>query len=248
MTARRIAVVSGASAGIGEATARQLAANGFEVFIGARRLERLTGLADEIGGQAFALDVTDPASVQTFVESLPEVVHLLVNNAGGALGLAPIAEFNEDHWLGMYQTNVLGLVRLTRAMLPRLEAAGGSHVINIGSIAGLETYVGGAGYTAAKHAVHAINDTMRLEWLGKPIRVTEINPGLVETEFSLVRFAGDTERARSVYAGLTPLTAEDIADTIVWAATRPAHVNIDQIVIKPLAQARASVVHREPQL
>ncbi|MBC7880332.1 MAG: SDR family NAD(P)-dependent oxidoreductase [Anaerolineae bacterium] len=241
---QKIAVVTGASSGIGAATARQLATVGFKVFLGARRLDRLESLAAEISGTAHPLDVTDPISVTTFVAQLPEQVHVLVNNAGGAFGLEPITELDEDHWLSMYQTNVLGLARVTKYLFPRLEASGNGHVVNIGSIAGLETYPGGAGYTAAKHAVRAVNDTMRLEWFGKPIRVTEIDPGLVETEFSLVRFDGDTEKAKKVYAGMQPLSAEDIADTVVWAVTRPAHVNIDQIVIKPLAQARATMVHR----
>jgi NADP-dependent 3-hydroxy acid dehydrogenase YdfG len=241
---QKIAVVTGASSGIGAATARQLAAVGFKVFLGARRLDRLESLAAEISGVAYSLDVTDPASVTTFVAQLPEQVHVLVNNAGGAFGLEPITELDEDHWLSMYQTNVLGLARVTKYLFSRLEASGNGHVVNIGSIAGLETYPGGAGYTAVKHAVRAVNDTMRLEWFGKPIRVTEIDPGLVETEFSLVRFDGDVEKAKKVYAGMQPLSAEDIADTVVWAVTRPAHVNIDQIVIKPLAQARATMVHR----
>ncbi len=241
---QKIAVVTGASSGIGAATAKQLAAVGFKVFLGARRLERLESLAAEISGIAYSLDVTDPTSVTTFVSQLPEQVHVLVNNAGGAFGLEPITELDEDHWLSMYQTNVLGLARVTKHLFSRLETSGNGHVVNIGSIAGLETYPGGAGYTAVKHAVRAVNDTMRLEWFGKPIRVTEIDPGLVETEFSLVRFDGDAEKAKKVYAGMQPLSAEDIADTVVWAVTRPAHVNIDQIVIKPLAQARATMVHR----
>jgi NADP-dependent 3-hydroxy acid dehydrogenase YdfG len=241
---QKVAVVTGASSGIGAATARQLAAAGFKVFLGARRLDRLESLAAEISGIAHLLDVTDPASVATFVAQLPDQVHVLVNNAGGALGLESIAELDEEHWLAMYQTNVLGLARVTKYLFPRLEASGNGHVVNIGSIAGLETYPGGAGYTAVKHAVRAVNDTMRLEWFGKPIRVTEIDPGLVETEFSLVRFDGDSEKAKKVYAGMQPLVAEDIADAVVWAVTRPAHVNIDQIVIKPLAQARATMVHR----
>jgi NADP-dependent 3-hydroxy acid dehydrogenase YdfG len=241
---QKIAVVTGASSGIGAATARQLAAVGFKVFLGARRLDRLESLAAEISGIAHILDVTDPTSVATFVAQLPDQVHVLVNNAGGALGLAPIADLDEDHWLAMYQTNVLGLARMTKYLFPRLEASGDGHVVNIGSIAGLETYPGGAGYTAVKHAVRAVNDTMRLEWFGKPIRVTEIDPGLVETEFSLVRFDGDSEKAKKVYAGMQPLVAEDIADAVVWAVTRPSHVNIDQIVIKPLAQAQATMVHR----
>jgi NADP-dependent 3-hydroxy acid dehydrogenase YdfG len=241
---QKIAVVTGASSGIGAATARQLAAAGFKVFLGARRLDRLESLAAEISSIAHLLDVTDPTSVATFVAQLPDQVHVLVNNAGGALGLAPIVDLDEDHWLAMYQTNVLGLARMTKHLFSRLEASGNGHVVNIGSIAGLETYPGGAGYTAVKHAVRAVNDTMRLEWFGKPIRVTEIDPGLVETEFSVVRFDGDSEKAKMVYAGMQPLVAEDIADAVVWAVTRPSHVNIDQIVIKPLAQARATMVHR----
>ncbi|MBC8122329.1 MAG: SDR family NAD(P)-dependent oxidoreductase [Gemmatimonadaceae bacterium] len=241
----QIAVVSGASSGIGAAAARQLSAAGFRVFVGARRMDRLKDLADEIGGQAHFLDVTDPASVSAFVATLPEQVNVLVNNAGGALGLEPLIAMDEEDWQMMYQTNVLGVVRLSKALFGRLEGSGAGHVVNIGSIAGLETYVGGGGYTAAKHALRAVTETMRLEWLGKPIRVTEIDPGLVETEFSLVRFDGDAERAAAVYAGLKPLTADDIAEAVVWAVTRPAHVNIDQIVLKPIAQARATVVHRQ---
>jgi NADP-dependent 3-hydroxy acid dehydrogenase YdfG len=244
MTHRKIAVVSGASSGIGEASARALAAAGFHVYLGARRVERLRAIAAEIGGEALALDVTDSASVQAFAAALPAQVHLLVNNAGGALGSTPIAEFDEDHWLSMYQSNVLGLARMTRALYPKLLASGDGHVVNIASIASFETYVGGAGYTAAKHAVRAISETMRLEWLGKPLRVTEIDPGMVETEFSLVRFGGDAARAAQVYANMRPLTAADIADAVVWATTRPAYVNIDQIVIRPTDQARADKVHR----
>ncbi|AGY57737.1 SDR family NAD(P)-dependent oxidoreductase [Gloeobacter kilaueensis] len=245
MDSLKVAVVTGASAGIGEATARVLAKAGFTVFVGARRLSRLEALAAEIGGTALPLDVTDTASVEAFAAALPEQVQVLVNNAGGALGLEPIVEFDEKHWLDMYQTNVLGLVRVSRALFGRLEASGAGHVVNLGSIAGLEAYPGGAGYTAVKHGVRAVSETMRLEWLGKPIRVSEIDPGLVETEFSLVRFAGDAERARAVYAGLQPLTAADIAEAVRWVVTLPPHVNIDQLVIKPLAQARAILVHRE---
>ena len=171
-------------------------------------------------------------------------MHVLVNNAGGALGLAPVAEFDKDQWLAMYQSNVLGLTRMTRALHGQLLASGDGHVINIGSIAGFATYAGGAGYTAAKHAVRAISETLRLEWLGQPLGVTEIDPGLVETDFSLVRFAGDIERAAKVYADTRPLTADDIADAVVWATTRPAHVNVDQIVIRPTDQARADKVFR----
>ncbi|MBW4696335.1 MAG: SDR family NAD(P)-dependent oxidoreductase [Aphanocapsa lilacina HA4352-LM1] len=245
MGSRRVAVVTGASAGIGAATARVLAAEGFAVYTGARRVERLETLAREAGCIPLALDVTDQASVDAFAAHLPDRVHVLVNNAGGALGLDRIVEMDEQRWLLMYQTNVLGLVRVSKALFGRLEASGSAHVVNIGSIAGLETYVGGGGYTAVKHAVRAINDTMRLEWLGKPIRISEIDPGLVETEFSLVRFAGDAERAKAVYAGMEPLTAADIAEAVRWVVSLPPHVNIDQMVIKPLAQARAALVHRQ---
>ena len=244
MTSHKVAVVTGASSGIGEATARALAAAGYTVYLGARRLDRLRAIAADIGGHALALDVTDAASVHAFATALPAHVHVLVNNAGGALGLAPVAEFDEAQWLSMFQSNVLGLARMTRALHGRLLASGDGHVINIGSIAGFETYSGGAGYTAAKHAVRAISETLRLEWLGQPMRVTEIDPGLVETEFSLVRFAGDAERAGKVYADTRPLTAGDIADAVVWATTRPAHVNMDQIVIRPTDQARADKVFR----
>ena len=244
MTTHKVAVVTGASSGIGEATARALAAAGYTVYLGARRLDRLRAIAADIGGHALALDVADAASVQAFATALPAHVHVLVNNAGGALGLAPVAEFDEAQWLAMFQSNVLGLARMTRALHERLLASGDGHVVNIGSIAGFETYSGGAGYTAAKHAVRAISETLRLEWLGQPMRVTEIDPGLVETEFSLVRFAGDAERAGKVYADTRPLTAGDIADAVVWATTRPAHVNIDQIVIRPTDQARADKVFR----
>lgn len=240
---RSVAVVTGASAGIGAATARALAGLGYEVVLGARRLERLTALAEELGGRALSLDVTDPASVQAFAEQIP-VAAVLVNNAGLARGLAHIEHGDERHWREMIETNVLGLLRVTRALLPALGRAPRAHIINVGSIAGLEVYAGGGGYTATKHGVRAITETLRLELNGRPIGVTEIDPGMVETEFSLVRFEGDAERARKVYEGLEPLTSEDVADCIAWAVARPPHVNIDRIVVKPLAQASATVVAR----
>ena len=240
---RKVAVVTGASAGIGAAAARGLAAAGYRVIVGARRAGPLEALAREIGGIARPLDVTDPASVTAFCAAVPGRLHLLVNNAGGAHGLAPVAQASDDDWVWMFEANVLSVMRMTRALLPRLEAARG-HVVNVTSIAGREVYPGGAGYTAAKHAAVALTRTLRLELNGRPVRVTDIAPGLVETEFSLVRFAGDAERAAKVYEGLTPLTAEDIAECIVWAATRPAHVNIDEIVVKPVAQASATVAAR----
>ncbi len=241
--ADRVAVVTGASSGIGEAAARQLAAAGFKVYLGARREDRIAAIAAEIGGVAQRLDVTDQASVDAFCAAVPGELQVLVNNAGGALGLEPVAEARDDYWETMYQSNVLGLMRMTRALLPKL-IAGRGHIVNVTSIAGRETYVGGAGYTAAKHAARAVTETLRLELNGKPVRVTDVAPGMVETEFSEVRFAGDKGRAAKVYEGLTPLVADDIADCIVWAVTRPLHVNIDEIVVKPVAQARASVAAR----
>lgn len=242
---RGVAVVTGASAGIGAATARALAAEGFSVVVGARRLDRLEALAAEIGGRALALDVTQPESVEAFAAEVPELT-LLVNNAGGAQGVETIAQADEAKWLWMYETNVLGLMRMTRRFLPALETSGDGLVINVGSIAGFETYAGGAGYTAVKHAVRAITRTLRLELLGRPVRVTEIAPGLVESEFSLVRFAGDAERAAAVYRGLTPLSPADVAEAIRWVATRPPHVNIDELVIRPRDQATAHHLHRKP--
>ena len=215
---------------------------------GARRVDRLERLAAAIGAEggvarAVALDVTDPASVEAFVASVREV-RLLVNNAGGAFGREPVAEADLDAWRRMYELNVLGTARVTRAFLPALERSGDGHIVIVGSIAGFEVYTQGAGYTGVKHAERAMAQTLRLELLGKPIRVTQIDPGLVETEFSVVRFAGDREKARAVYEGLTPLVADDIADCIVWAATRPSHVNVDQIVVKPRDQANATMIHR----
>lgn len=246
MTDKPIAVVTGASSGIGAAAAKQLAQAGYQLVLGARRLDKLREVAQPLGAQALALDVTDAGSVAAFCDQIP-AVNVLINNAGGALGLEPIAEAEEDKWRTMYESNVLGTMRMTRALLPKLEASGQGHIVVIGSIAGFEVYPGGAGYTAAKHAVRALTETLRLELLGKPIRVTEIAPGLVETEFSLVRFGGDAERAEKPYEGMTPLSADDIADAIVWTVTRPPHVNIDQMTIRPLAQATATLVYRTPK-
>ena len=217
-------------------------------MVGARRLDRLERVAGE-DGIALSLDVTDLKSVKAFVAEVSKRfgrIDVLVNNAGGALGLALIAQADDDDWIGMWKVNVLGLMYMTRACLPLLRKAKHGHIVNLGSIAGFETYKGGAGYTAAKHAVRAISRTLRLELNGEPIRVTEIAPGLVETEFSVVRFHGDRKAARGVYQGMKPLTAEDVADCIVFAVTRPAHVDIDEIVIRPVAQATASVVARKP--
>jgi NADP-dependent 3-hydroxy acid dehydrogenase YdfG len=238
----RTAVVTGASSGIGAATARALAEDGLEVILGARRLERLQALAEEVGGRAGALDVADPASVEEFVAQVPDCA-VLVNNAGGALGLSPIGESEEEQWREMYESNVLGTMRMTRALLPALVSSGDGHVVDVTSIAGFEVYRGGAGYTAAKHAQRALTRTLRLELLGQPVRVTEVLPGMVETEFSLVRL-GDEQAASDVYRGMTPLGAEDVAEAIRWAVSRPSHVNIDEIVIRPRDQATATEVHR----
>jgi NADP-dependent 3-hydroxy acid dehydrogenase YdfG len=238
-------VITGASSGIGAATAAALAGAGYEVVLGARRLERLREVAGSIGGRALPLDVTDAESVAAFAAEVPRA-DVLVANAGGALGLEPIAEAREELWEAMFQLNVLGVMRTVRAFLPKLEATGDGLVVVVGSIAGFETYAGGAGYTAAKHAVRALVRTLRLELLGRPVRVTEIAPGLVETEFSLVRFAGDRERARKVYERMEPLTAEDVAECIRWVASLPPRVNVDELVVRPRDQATATQVHRRP--
>jgi NADP-dependent 3-hydroxy acid dehydrogenase YdfG len=241
--ARPVAVVTGASGGIGAATARRLAAEGFEVVLGARRVDRLEAIAAEIGGRALPLDVTDDASVAAFAAQVPEVA-VLVNNAGGALGTDQVVDADLDGWRWMYEANVLGVVRVTNALIDRLEASGDGRVVVIGSIAGFEIYPGGGGYIAAKHAVSAVTKTLRLELLGRPVRVTEIQPGMVETDFSRVRFGGDEQAAAKVYAGMTPLVADDIADVVAFVATRPWHVNIDEVVVRPRDQASARDVHR----
>jgi NADP-dependent 3-hydroxy acid dehydrogenase YdfG len=241
---RPTAVVTGASSGIGAATARALAAAGFAVVLGARRVDRCAEIAAEIDGTAVRLDVTDPESVSAFTAAVPDC-RLLVNNAGGAKGLAPVAEADEDDWRWMFETNVIGTLRVTKALLPALIASGDGHVVTITSIAALEAYDNGAGYTGAKHAQALLHRTLRGELLGQPVRLTEIAPGMVQTEFSLVRFGGDAERADDVYRGLTPLSAQDVAEVIAFAATRPAHVNLDLVVLKPRAQATAMRAHRE---
>jgi NADP-dependent 3-hydroxy acid dehydrogenase YdfG len=240
---RATALVTGASSGIGAATVRALAAAGFETVAAARRLERCEELAREVGGRALRLDVADRDSVEALAAGLDEVA-VIVHSAGGALGLDPVAEGDEGQWRAMYESNVLGLMLVTRALLPALRASGRGHVVVIGSVAGVEVYPGGGGYTAAKHAAHAVAETLRLELVADGIRVTEIAPGLVETEFSLVRFGGDAERAAEVYRGLTPLRGEDVADLVAFVVTRPAHVDVDYITVKPTAQATATVVHR----
>ncbi|WP_062288371.1 SDR family NAD(P)-dependent oxidoreductase [Demequina phytophila] len=242
--AQRTAVITGASSGIGAASARALAADGWHVVIGARRVDRIEALAAEIGGTAVPLDVTDQESVDAFCARV-ETCDLLLNNAGGAFGTASIAEADVDQWQAMYDVNVLGTLRVTKALLPKLVASGDGQVITIGSIAAREPYKGGGGYNAAKHAVAALTRVLRIELLGQPVRVSEIDPGMVETEFSLVRFDGDAEKAAKVYEGVTPMTAEDIAEAVRWVASRPTHVNIDQILMLATAQTSAQTVHRE---
>lgn len=245
MTDRPVAVVTGASSGIGAATARSLAAQGFQVVVAARRMDRLESLAAEIGARPIALDVTSQESVDALAAAL-ERVDVLVNNAGGAIGVDRIEAANPDEWSTMFETNVLGVVRVTKALLPALKASGDGTVLTVTSTAGTGVYEGGGGYTAAKHAAHAVMGTLRLELNGKPIRVIEVAPGMVHTEeFSLVRMRGDQSKADAVYAGVEqPLTAQDVADAITWCITRPPHVNIDQLVIRPIAQAANYKVHR----
>jgi NADP-dependent 3-hydroxy acid dehydrogenase YdfG len=240
-----VAVVTGASSGIGAATAHRLAKEGFSVVLGARRLDRLREVADATGGRALELDVTDAGSVEGFVAAIPEC-RVLVNNAGGAKGLDPVETSSDADWQWMFDTNVLGTVRMTRMLLPKLEASGDGHVVMIGSVAGIEAYPGGAGYNAAKFSVRALTQVLRLELLGRPIRITEVDPGMVETEFSVVRFNGDAGRAAKVYEGVDPLSADDVADCVAFAVTRPPHVNLDQIVITSRDQAMARTIHRRP--
>ncbi|HWC39882.1 MAG TPA: SDR family NAD(P)-dependent oxidoreductase [Acidimicrobiales bacterium] len=238
-----VAVVTGASSGIGAATARQLKRDDFELVLGARRPGRLQAIAEDIGAQWMPLDVTDEGSVERFCSDL-ENCRVLVNNAGGALGLDQIENADPGEWLTMYETNVLGTLRMTKRLLPLLEASGDGHVVMMGSIAGYEPYVGGAGYNAAKFAIRSITRVLRLELLGRPVRVSEVDPGLVETEFSVVRFHGDRARAANVYEGLTPLSADDIAECIGFIVSRPAHVNVDTLVVLARDQAGATTVHR----
>lgn len=239
-------MVTGASSGIGAATARRLAEEGFEVVAAARRRDRLDTLAADVGGiRPVTVDVTSPDSVAALAAELDDVA-VLVNNAGGAIGVDPIERADPADWQTMYDTNVLGVLRVTQALLPALEHGQGGHVVVTGSIAGHLVYEGGGGYTAAKHGAAALVETLRLELNGRPVRVTEIAPGMVHTEeFSLVRMRGDAAAAERVYAGVEhPLTADDIADCIAFAVTRPAHVNVDLMVVKPLAQAAPHKVAR----
>ncbi len=253
-----LALVTGASSGIGEASVHRLVALGYRVLAAGRRMERLEALALQFPAGVCVpvlLDVTSEESVAALADLLGVgPLHVLVNSAGLSRGLAPLEHAPEAHWRAMMETNVMGLYRVTRTVMPHLRRAcerrradgtpGHSHLVNIGSIAGFQNYVGGSGYAASKHAVRAISQTLRLELVGTPIRVTEINAGLVETEFSLVRFDGDAEKAAKPYAGIEPLVAEDIADLVAFAVSRKPHVNIDEIVVKPIRQASVSVVVR----
>lgn len=242
-TTRGIAVITGASAGIGEATAERLAEEGYSLVLGARRLDRLEKVAAATGGTALPLDVTDQGSVDAFAAQIDRC-DVLVNNAGLASGLESVEALDEERVRTMWETNVMGLIRVTQALMPQIKGSVG-HIVNVGSIAGFEIYPGGGGYTASKHAVRALTKTLRLELLGTGVRVTELVPGMVETEFSRVRFDGDAERAKKPYEGVHPLTGADIADCIAWAVTRPPHVDIDEIVVRPVAQATARDVARD---
>lgn len=241
----KIAVVTGASSGIGAASARALAAEGFHVFCAARRTERIEALAAEINGTAVTCDVTDATAVAALASTVGPTLNVLVNNAGGALGVDPVIEGDPEQWRHMYDTNVIGTMQVTKSLAPALITGGAGTIINIGSTAGHAAYAGGSGYTAAKHAVAAMTETLRLELNGKPVRVSEIAPGMVHTEeFSLVRL-GDRAKADAVYAGVDePLLADDIANAVAWVATRPQHVNIDLMIVRPLAQASAYKIHR----
>jgi NADP-dependent 3-hydroxy acid dehydrogenase YdfG len=242
----RTAVVTGASSGIGAATARHLAAEGFSVFCVARRVDRVAALAEEIGGTAVRCDVTAEDDVAALAEQVGPRLDVLVNNAGGAFGASPVAEAVSEDWRRMFEVNVIGLMQVTRALLPALVASGAGVILNVGSTAGRVAYEGGGGYTAAKHGTKVVTETLRLELFDQPVRVCEIAPGMVRTdEFALVRFGGDQQKAEAVYEGVAePLTADDVADAITWMVTRPPHVNIDELVIRPRAQAAQHKVHR----
>jgi NADP-dependent 3-hydroxy acid dehydrogenase YdfG len=243
---KRVAVVTGASAGIGEATARTLAGQGFHVVCVARREAPIKAVAKQIGGTAIVADVTDDEAVTALAGALSRV-DVLVNNAGGARGLESVADADLDNWRWMWEANVLGTLRVTRALLPKLIDSGDGLIVTITSIAAIETYDNGSGYTSAKHAQGALHRTLRGELLGKPVRLTEIAPGMVKTDFSLRRFSGDEERAAKVYEGVTPLVAEDVAEVIGFVASRPSHVNLDLVVIRPRDQASASRFNRRAQ-
>lgn len=241
----KTAVVTGASSGIGAATARRLAAEGFHVVCAARRSERIEGLAHEIGGTAVTCDITSDADVETLATVVGTRLDVLVNNAGGAYGLEPVAEADLSAWSRMFELNVIGTTRVTKALLPALVAAEGVAVF-VTSTAAEAAYEGGAGYCGAKSAEKFVRDALRVEMVDKPVRFCEVAPGMVQTEeFSLRRFGGDEGRADAVYDGVAePLVADDVADVIAFVATRPSHVNIDSVVVRPRAQATQQKVHR----
>ncbi len=247
-TASIRALVTGGSSGIGAATVRRLRAEGWDVVAVARREDRLRALARETGAEVVVADVTNDADVARLVETVTGAgpVHALVNNAGGALGADPVEDASLDDWRAMYELNVLGTLRVTQALLPALRATGRGDVVVLTSTAAHGTYAGGGGYVAAKHAERQIATTLRLELVGQPVRVIEIAPGMVHTEeFSLTRFRGDRTKADAVYAGVDwPLLAEDVADAVAWTLTRPHHMNVDTMILRPRAQASNTVVAR----
>ena len=242
----KTAVVTGASSGIGAATARMLAGAGYRVICAARRAERIEALAAEIDGVAVECDITVDEDVARLASVVGATLDVLVNNAGGALGLEPVSDADLDAWSSMLQTNLIGTTRVTKALLPALVAAEGV-IVFVTSTAADSGYEGGAGYCAAKAGERAVVESMRLELYDVPVRITEICPGMVRTEgFSVTRFGGDEERAAAVYEGVAePLTADDVADAITWMATRPSHVNVDRLTIRPRAQAAQHKVHRQ---
>lgn len=249
-----IAFITGATAGIGKASAELFAKNGYNLIITGRRKERLDAFSSELKNTykidvlTLNFDVRNLKEVETAIQSIPEKwqqINVLLNNAGLAVGLNSIQEGVVDDWERMIDTNVKGLLYMTRTIAPIMVKNGYGHIINIGSIAGKEVYANGNVYCATKHAVDALNKGMRIDLLPHNIKVTAINPGMVETEFSIVRFKGDDERAKNVYKGLQPLLPEDIAETVYWVATRPAHVNINDIVIMPTVQANATTTIRK---
>jgi 3-hydroxy acid dehydrogenase / malonic semialdehyde reductase len=255
MLDNKIILITGASSGIGAACARLLAREGARLILLARRGDRLEALVDELVSSGIdrsqlytvTADVTDRVQLETALAKLPELwlrIEILINNAGLSRGLNKLHEGEIQDWEEMIDTNVKGLLYVTRAIVPGMVARGCGHVVNLGSIAGHQTYPQGNVYCATKAAVRSISEGLKIDLLGTPIRVTSVDPGLVDTEFSTVRFHGDTSRAAAVYQGLTPLTAEDIADTILFCITRPAHVNISEILLVPTDQATPTLVSR----